>query len=331
MPLTRTQTLAARKAAGGRALRVLGIGVAALATAALAVGQPNAEPPLIKRNALDSVSEHVHVILDDNVSFVPNVGIVVGERAALVIDTGLGERNGRIVLEEARRVADGKDLYLAATHFHPEHDLGATAFPPSAKMLRWQAQQDEADELGQQMIDRFAGFSPALADLLAGAKFRAPDVLFDDEITIDLGGVRVRVFGLGPNHTRGDTGFFVEPDNVLFTGDVVMPVFPAVSAQSADLAKWLRNLDRFETLGPRVVVPAHGRLGDLALVRRYRQYLLAVRDRVTAAKREGQSVDDVVRSLSGALAEEFSDLQPAGGAAAGRIGAAIQAAYRQAP
>ena len=76
-------------------------------------------------------------------------------------------------------------------------------------------------------MERFASFSPAVAALLSKASFRAPDTVFDDDLTLDLGGVRVRLSGVGPNHTRGDTVMYVEEDRVLLTGDVVMPVFPA--------------------------------------------------------------------------------------------------------
>jgi glyoxylase-like metal-dependent hydrolase (beta-lactamase superfamily II) len=304
---------------------------AALAPAAASAQPPPAPNPMIAQDARTQVSDHVFVILDENRSFVPNVGIVVGERATLIVDTGLGERNGAIILQEARKIADNEEFYLAATHFHPEHDLGATAFPANAKMLRWSVQQADADELGAETNRRFAGFSPVLAELLEDAEFRPADIVFEDAITLDLGGVRVRVWGVGPNHTRGDTVFFVEEDRVLVAGDVVMPVFPAVSAQSASIAKWIANMEAFEALNPVAVVPAHGRLGDIGFIRRYREYLTAVQTEVGAAKRRGRSVEDAVSTLAEPLATRFPDLALASGPATGRINAAIQAAYREAP
>jgi glyoxylase-like metal-dependent hydrolase (beta-lactamase superfamily II) len=306
----------------------------AIAAVTLAPAAP-AQPPatgdaLIKRDSRTKVSEHVQVILDENIAFLPNVGIVTGSKATLIIDSGMGDRNGKIVLDEARRISGNAEFYLTATHFHPEHDLGANAFPENAKVLRWKQQQLEADQDGPAVIERFKGFSPALRDLLEGATFRAPDVLFDDEITVDLGGVHVRIFGVGPNHTKGDTAFFVVEDKVLFTGDTVMPVFPAVSAQNASLAKWLENLATYESLQPAAVVPAHGKLIDVSYVRRYRGYLRTVQLRTAAAKREGASAEAAVGMLADTLAKEFADLAPQSGAA-GRIGAAIQAAYREAP
>lgn len=311
-----------------RTLIVAGPIAALGAIGALAQPATNAPDPMIRKDAAEQIAPHVYVILDQNVPFVPNVGIVVGERATLIVDTGLGTANGRIVLEEARKLSDNETFYLTATHFHPEHDLGALGFPESALMVRWTAQQNEADTQGAATIERFSGFSPVVEGLLDGVTYRAPDMQFEDTLTIDLGGVRVVASGVGPNHTLGDTVFWVEGDRVLFTGDVVMSVFPSVSAQSADLDKWLRNLDDFEALDPAVIVPAHGRLGDVELVRDYRSYLGAVRERVAAGKRRGESVETLLATLTPSLAEEFARLAPATGAPTGRINAAVQTAYR---
>jgi glyoxylase-like metal-dependent hydrolase (beta-lactamase superfamily II) len=298
-----------------------------------AFAQPAAAPaPMIKRGATMKIADHSYVILDDNVGFVPNVGIVVGERATLIVDTGMGPDNGAIVLEEARKLSDNTEFYLTATHFHPEHDLGAMAFPADAKMLRWRGQQAETDQTGTQTIERFSSFSPAVATLLSKASYRKADTVFDDELTLDLGGVHVRLSGVGPAHTLGDTVMYVEEDKVLLTGDVVMPVFPAASAQSASIEQWLSNVAKFEAFAPRVVVPAHGRLIDMSTLARYREYLTAVQRQTRAAKRQGQSVEAAQAAIAPAIAQQFSELAPAGGApATGRINAVIQAAYREAP
>jgi glyoxylase-like metal-dependent hydrolase (beta-lactamase superfamily II) len=198
-------------------------------------------------------------------------------------------------------------------------------------MVRWRVQQTEAEEQGAQMIERFSSFSAANAELLAGARLREPDTLFDDEVRLDLGGVHVRVKGVGPNHTRGDTVMFVEEDRVLFTGDVVMGVFPSASGQAGDVDKWIANMTEFEALRPTVVVPAHGRLVDVATIRRYREYLTAVRDETRAAKRQGSSLEQAQQALAPTLAQRFTELAPLTGQPAGRINAAIQMAYRDAP
>jgi len=314
------------------ALRSSGLAAALVLGAHGATSQPSAgAAPLIEQDARVRLAPHSFVILDDNRSFVPNVGLVVGDRATLVIDTGLGERNGEIVLAEARQQSGNTEFYVAATHYHPEHDLGATAFPANAKMLRWRAQQTDVDELGAQTNARFATFSPALAELLKTARFRDADVLFDGTLRLDLGGVHVRIWGVGPTHTRGDTVFYVEEDRVLYAGDVVMPVFPAANADFSSIAKWIADMSEFEALEPAVVVPAHGATGDAGFIRRFHDYLTTVQARTAAAKRAGKSADEAVAELAGPVAAEFPALAPAAGSPAGRINAAIRAAYREAP
>src|SRR5262245_63786123 len=99
---------------------------AASLVAAGALAQPPAAPapPLVKEGVTTKVSEHVYAIPDGNVGLVPNVGIIVGSRATMVVDTGLGPRNGQTVLREVAKVSKNTQMYVATTHYHPEHSLG---------------------------------------------------------------------------------------------------------------------------------------------------------------------------------------------------------------
>ena len=115
------------------------------------------------------------------------------------------------------------------------------------------------------------GFSPMNAELLAGAEFRKADITFDREYTVDLGGVRARLIAMGNNHTRGDTAIFIEPDGVLFSGDVTMPALPAIAAD-AGLRQWLTSQQRFEALRPKRIVPSHGAMGDASMVANYKTF-----------------------------------------------------------
>jgi len=56
---------------------------------------------------------------------------------------------------------------------------------------------------------------------LQDVKLRKPDILFDREVKLDLGGVTARLFWLGAAHTEGDELIFVEEDSVLLPGDIV--------------------------------------------------------------------------------------------------------------
>jgi glyoxylase-like metal-dependent hydrolase (beta-lactamase superfamily II) len=248
-----------------------------LAVFTLAVGvhlaaQAPRPDPLVRENATQKVSAHVYVIPDNSVTLVPNVGIIVGDRGVLVIDTGMGARNGATVLREAQKVAGSKPMYLATTHVHPEHDLGAHAFPATTTMIRAESQVREIADDGMKTADLFRSMSPLYAELLKDAQFRKADVTFKDSYALDLGGVRVRFLAMGFNHTKGDTAFFVEPDAVLFSGDVVMTRLPNVTGPPSRIQQWLSSLDTFEALKPALIVPSHGPTGDAAMIAPYRAY-----------------------------------------------------------
>jgi hypothetical protein len=100
--------------------------------------------PLVKENATVKVAAHTYVIPDGNVPLVPNVGIVVGKRATLIVDPGMGVRSGEAVARETAKVSRNSELYLVNTHFHPEHTTGEAGLPPTAKLIRARAQQAQA-------------------------------------------------------------------------------------------------------------------------------------------------------------------------------------------
>src|SRR5262245_38693089 len=294
-----------------------------LAAAIMAVQQPAQAPaPLIREHTTVKISEHVYVIPDGNVGAVPNVGIVVGNSATLVIDTGLGPRNGQTVLREVEKVSKNTAIYIVATHFHSEHVLGESAIPPSAKVIRARAQQQDIDEFGVQ--PNFATRSPAMAEIMKDAQFRRADEIFDSEKTLDLGGVRARLLWYGGTHTNGDTMIFIEGDNVLFAGDVVMNRrFLGFGSPGSSLQAWLRSLDLIEPLRPNRIVPSHGEMGDGSLIETNRAYLKALQARVTELKREGKTSDQAAETVIAEFRSKYPNWT-------GNAGSAARSAYNEA-
>ena len=311
-------------------------GMSATCLAALGVlasgsslGQDPATPaPLIDRDETLKISDHVYIILDDNVGFVPNVGIVVGDRATLVIDTGLGERNGERVLEETRKISTHEELYVASTHYHAEHDLGAPAFPDSAQMIRSRDQQRDIDEFGLSQAERFSRMSPTMAELLDGAEFRDADIYFDDEYNLDLGGVTVRMLAVGPAHTQGDTVFLIEEDRVLFSGDVAMRWFPGIRTPNYGVAAWRESLEQLAELDVDLIVPSHGPTGDASMIQVYDDYFATIESRVAELKTQGRSADDIAELMIAEIGPRYPDWPEED---VDLIGNAARSAFEEAP
>jgi glyoxylase-like metal-dependent hydrolase (beta-lactamase superfamily II) len=279
--------------------------------------------PVVNVEGLRQISPHVHIIPDTSVPLVPNVGYVVGDRAALVIDTGLGPPNGAAVYEVAKQLAGTKALYLVTTHIHPEHDLGAQAFPDTTKLIRSADQVKDMAESGLQLAKVFASRSAFNAELLKDADFRKADITFERDYDLDLGGVHAKLTAMGPNHTVGDTIVWVESERVLFAGDLAMRAQPAFASPHSSLRQWLASLDRLEALKPAIIVPSHGPTGEgTGFITGYRAYLTEVRDRTAAEKRAGRGVDQAVEAVTAAFGDRAPDKA--------RLAGAIKAAYAEA-
>jgi glyoxylase-like metal-dependent hydrolase (beta-lactamase superfamily II) len=280
----------------------------------------------VKENATVKLAEHTYVVPDGNTPLVPNVGIVVGSRATLVIDSGLGRRNGETVLREVAKISKNAEIFLASTHFHAEHTLGYLAFPANAKYVNSTVQEAEFAEGIAPQIRRFSERSPLTAELLKDATGRKADITFDGDYLLDLGGVRVRFLVVGPTHTRGDTGFFVEEDGVLFSGDVVMNNSFLAAGSDSSMRAWLAAFDAFEAMRPRVIVPAHGPAGDGSLIASNRALMQAVQARARELKAAGRSAAETATTVQ----QEFQAKHPDWRRAEG-LAAAARAAYAEAP
>ncbi len=250
------------------------------------------------------VSDHVWAIMG-----FPNIAIVVGSHATLVVDTGLGPKNGATIARVVAKLApNNTKLFLTTTHFHPEHAAGEPGFPPGTILIRDALQQREMEAHGQEMIDRFSTFSAQNKELLAGVVLRPPDVTFDQEATIDLGGVKARLLWFGGAHTKGDELTFVEPDRTLISGDVVQnKTMPGIFGDGGTPATWLAVLDKAAALNAEHVLPDHSAPGDGSLVGAERALISEIRTRALALKSQGVSAEGAGKQISAELKTEHAD------------------------
>lgn len=274
-----------------------------LLTLSLASGLAMAQTSMmLPENSATRVSDHVYA----TVGF-PNIAYVIGDNATLVVDTGLGAKNGAIVLKEAQKLAKGPKLFLTTTHFHPEHAMGEQAFPASTVIIRPKAQQEELDQRRDEFIRMFSGFGQG-KELLQGVKMRTPDIVFDREMTLDLGGVSARLFWLGTAHTRGDELIFVKEDSVLISGDIVQDkIVPNMPNDDTSAKNWIAILDQLEPLKPRFIVPDHGPLGDGSLIAKERAFLVDLQTRSLELKHKGVSADDAAKQLTDYVKQKYPD------------------------
>jgi glyoxylase-like metal-dependent hydrolase (beta-lactamase superfamily II) len=238
--------------------------------------------PVVRVSEVEEIGRDILVIPNNNVQLVPNIGLIGGSEALLVVDTGMGPGNAQQVLELARECAGGRRLYLTTTHFHPEHAFGAQAFSGEATFLMNRAQADELATKGLGYLEMFRGLGAPVARELEGVELVTPDVIYDNSHTLDLGDRVAHLRATGRAHSRGDQVVVV--DDVMFTGDLVetgqFAIFPWFPPHDTDVSgtRWIEVLSQLAATRPTTIVPGHGNIGGPELLDDVRHYLETLRD-----------------------------------------------------
>ena len=232
---------------------------------------PLAAPPVVQGDPVE-LADGIYVIPDRRIDLVPNIGIVVGTESALVIDSGLGPRNGTYVLEQAKRLARNRQPYLTITRFHPEHGFGVQAFKGSATIVYDRAQRHELGRKCSGYLELFKGLIPDIGPTLDEVQLVDPDLTYDADAEIDLGGHRGVLRSVGPAHSAGDQTIFID-DRILFAGDLletrmfsIFLYFPPLDTD-VDGDRWIDVPDGMIASKPEIVVPGHGEVSDITVIR----------------------------------------------------------------
>ncbi|MFK3982353.1 MBL fold metallo-hydrolase [Micromonospora sp. NPDC050397] len=211
-----------------------------------------------------------------------NVTLVVGDEAALLVDT-LSTGPQATELVAAARAVTPLPWTLVNTHHHFDHCFGnatlvaASAGPIYAHRETVARLRDHPEQVRQQAYDEMRTREPALAQELARTEILAPTHTVHLESTLDLGGRLVVLRHLGRGHTDGDLVVQVPDADLLVAGDLVESAGPPSFDDSYPL-EWpetVAELLRLTT--PRsVVVPGHGPVFDTDQVRAQHEQLSAL-------------------------------------------------------
>jgi glyoxylase-like metal-dependent hydrolase (beta-lactamase superfamily II) len=166
-------------------------------------------------------------------------------------------------LSVARRGGELGDVDLVIqSHVHEDHVAGLFRFPTARVVAH------RADLPGLHHIDGLlAIYGYADARLMDGLRTWVVDEFhyaprpdaepYDDGAVFDLGGTSVRAIHL-PGHTRGHSALLVEPEGVLFLGDIELSSFgPYYGDAWSDLDDFERSLARVREIDARVWVSFH--------------------------------------------------------------------------
>lgn len=220
-----------------------------------------------------------------------NAAFVITDEGVVVFDALGTPSHGWALLQEIRRRTDKPVRYVVVSHYHADHIYGLQAFADHTgaiiiaheNALEYNINPETADEkAGERLDQRREALAPWVD---SNTRVVAPNIVFTSRLTFTLGGKRFLLSSAGPAHARSDIIMLVEPERVLFAGDVVQNSrIPFLNSDDVDTTTWLRALEQVARLDPSFIIPGHGEGSTKAAegVAFTRDYILHLRKAMAA-------------------------------------------------
>jgi cyclase len=307
-------------------------------------------PPWASAQARDStarlerIGDGVYAIIHDDATDVwphGNTGVVVGADGVLVVDATYLPSRARADIALIRTVTDKPVRWLVTTHWHFDHNNGASAYATAFPGVTVVSERETRGwiELNQTYWARMstAAGSTRRAELaaierqlatgedsmgvplspevkqrlpltlrqrqhelaeLGALQVVAPNLVFDRELTLDLGGGRrVVLEDRGPANSPHDVTIYLPAERVLFTGDILVQS-PLPYSGASWPVPWANVLRKLEAVPIAALVPGHGPvMRDHAYTRQVRALMEAVISRVDSMARRGMTLDQVQAAI----------------------------------
>jgi cyclase len=250
-----------------------------------------------RRVELKQVAPDLYFLYDFDSS---NAVVLATDEGVLVIDTRQHPRDGQDLIDRIRKTTDKPIKWVINSHFHGDHHLGD---PPFRTLGATFVAQRETAALMQktwpkeiarrQAFFNKHGFDPAETKLIL------PDVTFDSQMTIRLGGREAVLTYLGPGQQAGDTFVYFPHARTLFTpGAFAKHSMPNMNF-TPSVDSWIKLLDQVAHMdNVDRILPAHGDVASRADVPELAAMLADEYATVKAAVDKGTSVDEAVRTLT---------------------------------
>jgi alkyl sulfatase BDS1-like metallo-beta-lactamase superfamily hydrolase len=257
---------------------------------ALEMPKPAAHPDLVNFNKqfetprLVKMGQRVHMAFGYDYA---NYGFIEGDDGIIVVDAGWHMDQTRVAWEDYRKLTNKPVKAVIYTHVHNDHVGGIRVIVPESEKrhIPVYAHRSWSDMVGRQtsplaglVVQRSASqmgmYLPeglegsvgssvgAMPRLAGGTSFIEPTDTFDDELELEISGVRIKLI-----HAPGDTSegiiVWLPDDKVMFSADSAVGVFPAVITArhepSRDPYAMVETLNVISQFPTEYLIPGHGR------------------------------------------------------------------------
>ena len=249
-----------------------------------------------------------------------NLSFIITSDGVVVVNAGACYLLAKALHAEIRKVTDQPVRYLILENGQGHAALGSNYWQEQGAQVI--AHVDAAAEIEEGAFNLLSRMQNYNRDKAEGTEVVLPDITFEDQYVIELGGARMEALYLGPGHSPGDIQVWLPQQKLVISGDMafherLLPIF-----EDTDTKGWLETYDRFLALEPEVVIPGHGGPTNIDEVTKYtRDYLVFLRGEVQKLLDEGGTLADAYQIDQSA----YSQLDTFEGLAARNAGMVFEA------
>ncbi len=263
-----------------------------------------------------------------------NALVIVNENDVVVVDSHVTPAAARALLDSIETITEKPVRYLINSHYHFDHAHGNQAFPEGVAIVghRYTRQKLLGAVLDEPTYKTFTGGIPgaveamkaqldglegserseledmirvqeAHLEALSETRPTPPDVTISEHLTIHRGHRNIELHFLGRGHTGGDIVVYLPQDEMVFTGDLLLP-FPSYMG-TGWVNEWPETLDRVLALDAETFLPGHGEpFSDRAPVEAFQALLRELWSQAENLHGQGLSAKEAAEQID--LEEQFS-------------------------
>jgi len=245
-----------------------------------------------------------------------NTTVIIGKRGALVVDSCLLPSAAKQDIAQIKQWTSKPVLWLLNTHWHNDHVEGngayRDAFPGINIVAHYQTVRQIAGYIPkypsrfpvivaryQKMIDTgkdqdgnilptsqitdvknaLAGKATVLKEFEHNVTV-PPNITFENELDVDLGGREVQIKYLGRGNTAGDAVAYLPKEKIVVAGDLLDSPVPYLGGgYPVDEIETLKKMSLLETA---IIVPGHGDpLHDKVLLNNVIEFLQTITEEIS--------------------------------------------------
>ncbi|WP_226674628.1 MBL fold metallo-hydrolase [Mesobacillus jeotgali] len=192
----------------------------------------------------------------------PILGMVTGNQKNLMIDTGNSEAHANLFIDMLKEKGVLEPSYIILTHWHWDHIFGLSALNNTVSI----SSKKTRNEIGKllplswsnEALDQRVAEGTEIEFCANAIKqefpdnrditITLPDMTFEDEIEIDLGGITCIIKHVGGDHAEDSVVVYVKEEKILFLADSIYPdIFSVKDNYSVEGTRdLLRKIEAFD-------------------------------------------------------------------------------------